>query len=45
VEAFETAVAKGQASTSFEGRMIDAPVAGRARRLLVLAESIARRES
>ena len=43
VEAFETAVAKGQASTSFEGRMIDAPVAERARRLLVLAESIAKR--
>jgi citrate lyase subunit beta/citryl-CoA lyase len=45
VEAFEAALAKGQASTSFEGRMIDAPVAERARKLLALAEAIARRES
>jgi len=43
VEAFEAALAKGQASTSFEGRMIDAPVAERARKLLSLAESIAER--
>jgi len=43
VEAFAAALAKGQASTSFEGRMIDAPVAERARKLLSLAESIAER--
>ena len=44
VEAFEVALARGQASTSFEGKMIDAPVAERARKLLALAESIAKRE-
>ena len=44
VEAFEAALAKGQASTSFEGKMIDVPVAERSRRLLALAESIAKRE-
>ena len=43
VEAFEDALTKGQASTSFEGRMIDAPVAERARKLLALAGSIAKR--
>ena len=44
VEAFEAALVKGQASTSFEGKMIDAPVAERARKLLALAESIAKQE-
>jgi citrate lyase subunit beta/citryl-CoA lyase len=44
VEAFEVAVAQGQASTSLDGKMIDAPVAERARKLLFLAESIAKRE-
>ncbi|MBW1673674.1 MAG: CoA ester lyase, partial [Deltaproteobacteria bacterium] len=44
VEAFEIALAQGQASTSFEGKMIDAPVAERARKLLALAESIEKRE-
>ncbi len=44
IEAFEAALAKGQASTSFEGKMIDSPVAERARKLLALAESIARQE-
>lgn len=44
VEAFEVALAQGQASTSFEGKMIDAPVAERARKLLALAESIEKRE-
>ena len=44
VEAFEAALAQGQASTSFEGKMIDAPVAERARKLLALAESIEKRE-
>ena len=45
VEAFEAALAQGQASTSFEGKMIDAPVAERAKRLLALAESIAKQET
>lgn len=44
IEAFEAALVQGQASTSFEGKMIDAPVAERAKRLLALAESIAKRE-
>ena len=44
VEAFEDALTQGQASTSFEGKMIDAPVAERARKLLALAESIEKRE-
>ncbi len=44
VEAFEAALAQGQASTSFEGKMIDAPVAERAKKLLALAESIENRE-
>jgi len=44
VEAFEAALTQGQASTSFEGKMIDAPVAERARKLLTLAESIEKRE-
>ena len=44
VETFEAALTQGQASTSFEGKMIDAPVAERARKLLALAESIEKRE-
>ena len=44
VAAFEAATAKGFASTSLDGRMIDAPIAGRARKLLMLADSVARRE-
>ncbi len=44
VEAFEVAVSQGQASTSLDGKMIDAPVAERARKLLALAESIAKKE-
>jgi citrate lyase subunit beta/citryl-CoA lyase len=42
--AFEAAVAEGKASTSLDGRMVDAPVAERATKLLSLAESIARKE-
>jgi len=44
VEAFEAALAQGQASTTFEGKMVDVPVAEKARKLLALAESIAKRE-
>jgi len=45
VAAFEAAVAEGKASTSLDGRMVDAPVAERAKRLLYLAESIVKKES
>jgi len=45
VETYETAVGEGKASTSLDGRMVDAPVAARARKLLALAESITRKES
>lgn len=44
VEAFEAAEAQGFASTSLEGKMIDIPQANRARKLLMVAESIAQRE-
>ncbi len=44
VEAFEVAVAQGQASTSLDGKMIDAPVAERARQLIGRAESIPKKE-
>jgi citrate lyase subunit beta/citryl-CoA lyase len=45
VAAFEAAVAEGKASTSLDGRMVDAPVAERAKKLLSLAESIVKKES
>lgn len=45
VQAFDEAEAQGFASTSVDGKMIDTPIANRARRLLTVAESIARRES
>jgi len=44
VEAFGAAEAQGFASTSLEGKMIDIPQANRARKLLMVAESIAQRE-
>ncbi len=44
VEAYEVAVTQGQASTSLDGRMIDAPVAERSRKVLALAKSIAKKE-
>ena len=44
VAAFEAATTQGFASTSLDGRMIDAPIANRARKLLMVADSIARRE-
>lgn len=43
VEAFEAAEAQGFASTSLEGKMIDIPQANRARKLLMVADSIAQR--
>jgi citrate lyase subunit beta/citryl-CoA lyase len=44
VEAFEVAVSQGQASISLDGKMIDTPVAERARKLLTLAEAITEKE-
>ena len=43
VEAFEVAVAHGEASTALDGKMIDAPVAERARQLISRAESVAKK--
>jgi citrate lyase subunit beta/citryl-CoA lyase len=45
LEIYETAVSEGKASTSLDGRMVDAPVAARAKKLIILAESINRKES
>ncbi len=44
VEAFEAAEAQGFASTSVDGKMIDIPQANRALKLLMVADSIERRE-
>jgi len=44
VATFEAAEAQGFASTSLEGKMIDIPIANRARKLLKVADSIAQRE-
>lgn len=44
VQVFKAAVEQGQASTSIDGRMIDAPVAERAKKILALADSIAKKE-
>jgi citrate lyase subunit beta/citryl-CoA lyase len=40
VEAFDAAVASGRASTQIDGRMVDTPVARRARELIAYAESL-----
>ncbi|MFC1977254.1 HpcH/HpaI aldolase/citrate lyase family protein [Chloroflexota bacterium] len=45
VETFEVAVSQGQASISLDGKMIDIPVAERARKLLTLAESMTKKEN
>ncbi|MFC2016490.1 HpcH/HpaI aldolase/citrate lyase family protein [Chloroflexota bacterium] len=45
VEAFEVAVSRGQAATSLDGKMIDIPVAERAKKLLARAKSIAKKET
>jgi citrate lyase subunit beta/citryl-CoA lyase len=44
VAAFEAAEAQGLGSTSLDGKMIDTPIANQARRLLTIADAIARRE-
>ncbi len=44
VEAFEEAVARGHGAVQVDGRMVDAPVAKRARALIALAEAIEARE-
>lgn len=44
VAAFEEAEAQGLGSTSLDGKMIDTPIANQARRLLTIADAIARRE-
>jgi len=44
VAAFEAAETQGFASTSLDGKMVDIPVANRARKLLMMADSIARKE-
>jgi len=44
VAAFEAAEAQGLGSTSLDGKMIDTPIANQARRLLTMADAIARRE-
>ncbi len=41
VAAFEAAVAEGKASTAVDGKMVDSPVAARARNVLTLAERMA----
>ncbi|MDY6917094.1 MAG: CoA ester lyase [Chloroflexota bacterium] len=45
VETFEAAEAQGFASTSLDGKLIDIPIATRARNLLAVADSIARQEA
>ncbi len=42
VAAFEEAEAKGWSATSLEGKMIDVPIVNRARKLLALAEAMAK---
>lgn len=45
VAAFEEAEARGSGATSLDGKMIDVPVVKRARNLLALADSMARRKA
>jgi len=44
VQAFEDAVEQGKASVALDGKMVDAPVAERARKFLSLADAIAEKE-
>ena len=44
IAAFEAAEAQGFASTSLDGKMIDIPIVNRARKLLMMASSIAQKE-
>jgi len=43
VESFEKAVAQGSASVSVDGKMVDSPVAARAKNLIVLAKLITKK--
>ncbi len=43
VAAFEAAVAEGKASTAVDGKMVDSPVAARARNILALAERMGKK--
>jgi citrate lyase subunit beta/citryl-CoA lyase len=43
--AFQEAEARGSAATSVDGKLVDVPVAERAKRLLELAEAIAQKET
>jgi citrate lyase subunit beta / citryl-CoA lyase len=45
VQAFEAAVSEGRASVGVDGRMVDIPVAERARRLIARSEAIAAKEA
>jgi citrate lyase subunit beta / citryl-CoA lyase len=45
IEAFEDGVARGTASVSVDGRMIDIPIVEKARRLLARADAIAAKEA
>jgi citrate lyase subunit beta/citryl-CoA lyase len=45
IEAFEEGVARGTASVAVDGRMIDIPIAEKARRILARANAIAARET
>jgi len=45
VQAFDDGVASGLGAVSVDGRMVDGPVAARARELLALAEEISKREA
>jgi citrate lyase subunit beta/citryl-CoA lyase len=44
IQTFEDAVAQGKASVALDGKMIDAPVAERARNFLALADAVAEKE-
>lgn len=45
VEAFDEGVSRGLGAVSLDGRMVDGPIAARARQLLAFADEIARREA
>jgi citrate lyase subunit beta / citryl-CoA lyase len=45
VQAFEAAVSEGRASVGVDGRMVDIPVAERARRVIARSEAIAAKEA
>jgi citrate lyase subunit beta/citryl-CoA lyase len=45
LDAYEAALRRGEGAVSVDGRMVDEPVAARARRLVARAEAIARKAS